>query len=59
MPELTEKEKDVLMLQCEKETYYGLIQELREALQDIYANRGEDKFIANICNPLIERTEDF
>ena len=59
MPEMTEEEQNVAMLKSEVDCYYRLIQELREGLQDIYANRGEDKFIANICNPLIEKTEDF
>ena len=59
MTKMTEQEQNVAMLQSEKDYYYTLIQELKEALQDIYANRGEDEFIANICNPLIEKTGDF
>ncbi|WP_102798748.1 hypothetical protein [Bowmanella denitrificans] len=33
-----------------------LIGRLREALQHIYAMRGEDELIASVCNPLIDQT---
>jgi hypothetical protein len=36
--------------------YRKLVEELRDGLQSIYAMRGEDRFIANICNPLIEKS---
>jgi hypothetical protein len=37
------------------EDYRRLMLEAREALQAIYAMRGEDEFIANICSPLIDK----
>ena len=33
---------------------HNLISDLREGLQTIYAERGEDQLIADICDPLIE-----
>lgn len=56
---MDDEEMNVAMLQSENDCYYKLVQKLREGLQEIYANNGEDEFIANICNPLIDQTRDF
>lgn len=37
----------------------NLIGEMKAGLSEIYANRGEDEFIAKICSPLIDRAQEF
>jgi hypothetical protein len=36
--------------------YWRLVVALREGLQEIYAMRGEDKLIAKIASPLIDKS---
>ena len=36
--------------------HLAMIDELREGLQTLYANHGEDENVAAICNPLIEKS---
>jgi len=56
---MDDEQQNVAMLQSDVDCYYRLLQKCSQALKEIYANRGEDEFIANICNPLIERIGDF
>ena len=56
---LNEKGKlsmDLDMAHDEMESLRSIIRELREGLQTIYRDNGEDQKISAICNPLIERT---
>lgn len=46
----------LMMKEDDKNYYQDLVVELRQGLMEIYAERGEDQFIANICNPLIEKS---
>ena len=47
------------LLQSDIDYYLYLIRELKQGIQEIYTNRGEDEFIANICNPLLKKQENF
>jgi hypothetical protein len=33
-----------------------LVNNMREGLQTLYAMRGEDELVSDICNPLIEKS---
>lgn len=52
-------ELELDMAKSELRDYGVLVTELRSGLQTIYAMCGEDKFIASICNPLIEKSRPF
>ena len=52
---MEDKEFSVRLLEDQIENQSNIINELREALQNIYSMRGEDEFIANLCSPLIDK----
>jgi len=56
---MEDKEFSVRLLECEVEDKSRAINELREAIQNIYSMRGEDEFIANLCSPLIDKYRGF
>lgn len=43
----------------ETEDYRRLLTEARDALQEIYANNGEDERVSDICSPLIDKLYHF
>ena len=45
------------LARSEAEDYRRLVLEARSALQEIYANNGEDDQIAAICSPLIDKLD--
>ena len=56
---MSNEAQNVALLQSDVDYYLCLIRELKQGIQEIYANRGEDEFIANICNPLLEKLGEF
>jgi len=47
--------EELELAQVEANDYARLIDEARTALQEIYANNGEDDQIAALCSPLIDK----
>ncbi len=47
---------ELMLAEGRADDSWALVQEMRVGFQEIYAKRGEDELIANICNPLIEKS---
>ena len=48
---------EIELAKCEAQDYRRLVLEARAALQEIYANNGEDARIEAICSPLIDKLD--
>jgi hypothetical protein len=52
---MDDKEFSVRYLEDQVDEKNRIIDELHNALKNIYSMRGEDELIANLCSPLIDK----